>query len=150
MRASSPVFAGSWRTLKTTVAMPRLLTIGEVAKQAALRPSAIRFYEKKGLLPRPLRSGGQRRYDPSILARLAVLERAKHCGFTLEEVGELFSDSGSPSERWQRIAQKKLAELEAMAERIAAMRELLHRRCNCADLDECGRKIIDVKARARL
>jgi DNA-binding transcriptional MerR regulator len=127
--------------------MSKLLTIGDVAKQAALRPSAIRFYEKKGLLPYPLRSGGQRRYDRSILARLAVLERAKQCGFTLEEVRALFNDSGGPSERWQRIACRKLAELDAMVERIATMRDLLQRRCNCADLSECGRKILEAKAR---
>ena len=127
--------------------MSRLLSIGEVAKQAALRPSTIRFYEKKGLLPRPLRSGGQRRYDPSILARLAVLVRAKQCGLTLDEVRELFNDSGRPSERWQRIAQKKVAELDAMVERITTMRDLLRRRCNCADLDECGRRMIEAKVR---
>lgn len=127
--------------------MSRLLSIGEVAKQAALRPSTIRFYEKKGLLPRPLRSGGQRRYDPSILARLAVLVRAKQCGLTLDEARELFNDSGRPSERWQRIAQKKVAELDAMVERITTMRDLLRRRCNCADLDECGRRMIEAKVR---
>ena len=114
-----------------------------------MRPSAIRFYEKKGLLPNPLRSSGQRRYYPSILARLAVLERAKQCGFTLKEVRDLFNDSGLPSERWQRIARKKVAELDAMVERIATMRYLLERRCNCADLDECGRKMIEANARGR-
>lgn len=129
--------------------MSKPLTIGEVAKQAGLRPSAIRFYEKKGLLPHPLRSGGKRRYDPSIVARLAVLERAKQCGFTLTEAGDLFNDSGQPSERWQRIARKKLAELDAMVARIATMRDLLERRCNCADLDECGRKMIEAHARGR-
>jgi len=127
--------------------MSRLLTIGEVAKKAALRASAIRFYEKKGLLPKPIRSSGQRRYDPSILARLAVLERAKECGLTLEEARGLFNDSGRPSERWQRIARKKIAELDAMLERITAMRNLLQRRCECADLDECGRRMVEAKAR---
>jgi MerR family transcriptional regulator, redox-sensitive transcriptional activator SoxR len=130
-------------------AMSKLLTIGEVGKRAALGPSAIRFYERRGLLPHPLRSGGQRRYDPSILARLAVLERAKQCGFALEEVRDLFNDSGRPSERWQRIASKKVAELDAMVERIATMRDLLQRRCNCADLDECGHRMIEAKLRGR-
>ncbi len=129
--------------------MPGFLSIGEVAKQAALRPSAIRFYEKKGLLPRPLRSGGQRRYEPSVLARLAVLDRAKQCGFTLAEAAALFADRGRPSARWQRVARKKIAELDAFAERIAAMRELLQRRCQCTDLDECGRRMIEAKSRAR-
>ncbi|PWU01815.1 MAG: MerR family transcriptional regulator [Terriglobia bacterium] len=128
------------------VPVSKLLSIGEVAKQAALRPSAIRFYEKKGLLPQPLRSGGQRRYNSSVIARLAVLERAKQCGLTLEEARELFNDSGRPSERWQRIACKKVAELDAMIERITTMRDLLRRRCDCLDLEECGRKMIEAKA----
>jgi MerR family transcriptional regulator, redox-sensitive transcriptional activator SoxR len=124
-----------------------LLRIGEVAQRSALRPSAIRFYEKKGLIPKPIRWAGQRRYDPSVLGRLAVLEHAKQCGLTLEEVRALFNDSGRPSERWQRVARKKLAELDARMERIAAMRELLQQRCDCADLDECGRKIAMAKGR---
>jgi MerR family redox-sensitive transcriptional activator SoxR len=118
------------------------MTIGEVAKQTGVRASAIRFYEKSGLLPKPLRSGGQRRYDASILLRLAVLERAKKCGFTLDEVRQLFSDVGAPSERWLRLAQKKIAELEALAQRVASMKTMLETRCLCSDLDECGRRII--------
>lgn len=130
--------------------MPTLLTIGEVARRAALRASAIRFYEKAGLLPKPIRSGGQRRYDPAVLGRLAVLQRAKDCGLTLEEARGLFNDSGRPSERWQRVARKKIAELDAMIERITGMRDLLQRRCECADLDECGRKMVEAKARGPL
>jgi len=109
------------------------MTIGEVAKEAGLRASAIRFYEK----------AGQRRYDRSVLARLAVLNRAKDCGFTLDEARELFNDHGRPSERWERVAVKKLAELDALVEKIAAMKALLEKRCACADLDECGRRILE-------
>jgi MerR family redox-sensitive transcriptional activator SoxR len=127
--------------------MAKLLTIGEVADRAALRASAIRYYEKQGLLPQPIRLSGQRRYAASILGRLAVLERAKECGLKLAEIRGLFNDSGRPSERWQRIARKKMAELDAMIERIAAMRDLLQRRCDCVDLDECGRKMVEAKAR---
>jgi MerR family redox-sensitive transcriptional activator SoxR len=127
--------------------MRTLLTIGEVAKKADLRASAIRYYEKIGLLPKPMRSGGQRRYDSSVLSRLAVLQRARDCGFTLEEAGRFFNDCGRPSERWQRVACKKLADLDALIERVATMRELLQRRCDCADLDECGRKMVAAKTR---
>jgi MerR family redox-sensitive transcriptional activator SoxR len=119
------------------------MTIGEVAKRAGLRASAIRFYEREGLLPKPMRSGGQRRYDASILARLAVLERAKNAGFTLDEVRQYFNDHGRPSERWQRLAKKKIVELDAMMERIRLMKDLLERRCKCADLEECGRRLLD-------
>src|SRR5258708_4538268 len=118
------------------------MTIGEVAKKAGLRASAIRYYEKAGLLPKPARSGGQRRYDSGILARLAVLERAKNCGFTLKEARQLFNDQGRPAERWQRLAPKKIAELDALIERATAMKELIERRCQCADLEECGRKVL--------
>ena len=55
------------------IVVPTLFTIGEIAKEAGLRTSAIRFYEKEGLLPKPIRAGGQRRYDASVLGRLAVL-----------------------------------------------------------------------------
>jgi MerR family redox-sensitive transcriptional activator SoxR len=123
--------------------MPALLTIGEVAKKARLRASTIRFYEKKGLLPKPLRSGGQRRYDASVLGRLAVLQRAKACGFTLEEAGRFFNDCGRPSDRWQRVPTRKLAEVDALTERVASMRDLLQRRCDCGDLEECGRKLVE-------
>jgi DNA-binding transcriptional MerR regulator len=132
---------------KNIVVMPALLTIGEVARKAGLRASAIRFYEKIGLLPKPIRSSGQRRYDPSILGRLAVLQRARDCGFTLEEARGFFNDCGRPSERWQRVARKKIAELDALIDRVAAIREMLLRRCECADLDECGRKMVEAKGR---
>ena len=122
------------------------MTIGEVAKRSGLRASAIRYYERAGLLPKPVRWSGQRRYDSSILARLAVLRRAKNCGFTLDEARQLFNDSGRPAERWERVAQTKIVELDALMERVKRMRELIVRRCQCADLDECGRRILASKS----
>jgi MerR family redox-sensitive transcriptional activator SoxR len=129
------------------------MTIGEVAKQGGLRASAIRFYEKSGLLPKPIRAGGQRRYDSTILERLAVLERAKDCGFTLEEVRMLFDGFRGDvplSKRWQDLASRKIAELDALTERIAVMKELLEhaQRCRCMDFQECGRRILEGAKRA--
>jgi DNA-binding transcriptional MerR regulator len=118
------------------------MTIGEVAKRTGLRASAIRYYEQTGLLPRPARVGGQRRYAGAVLERLAVLERAKSCGFTLDEIRRLFNGEGLHSDRWRALASKKVAELDAAAERIAAMKRLLGKRCRCADLAECGRLIL--------
>jgi MerR family redox-sensitive transcriptional activator SoxR len=117
------------------------MTIGEVAKRAGLRASAIRFYERAGLLPPAVRRSGQRRYDTGILDRLAVLERAKACGFTLAEVAVLFNDRGSHSEKWRKLADRKLAELDLAREQISAMKELLKRRCQCATTAECGQRI---------
>ena len=120
------------------------MTIGEVARESGLRASAIRYYEKEGLLPRPARVGGQRRYDASVLERLAVLERAKRCGFSLEEARRLFygfRPDTAPSVRWQTLARRKIAELDALAGQIAEMKRTLQQTCACADLGECGRRI---------
>jgi MerR family redox-sensitive transcriptional activator SoxR len=117
------------------------MTIGEVAKRTGLRASAIRFYESAGLLPKPVRSSGQRRYDAGILDRIAVLERAKACGFTLPEITTLFYDQGSHSAKWRRLAEQKIAELDSALQRIATMKDLLSRGCACATTNECGRRI---------
>jgi len=122
------------------------MTIGEVAKQAGLAASAIRFYEKAGLLPKATRSGGQRRYDERILPRLALLDWAKGCGFTLDEIRELFGKSGEAplSQRMQKLCGQKILELEAQAQRVTLMRDLLQRaqKCRCIDVEECGGRIL--------
>lgn len=123
------------------------MTIGEVARQTGLNASAIRFYEKAGLLPRPTRLSGQRRYDESILPRLALLDWAKECGFTLEEIRELFGKTGEAplSQRMQKLCHKKIDELQALAQRITLMQGLLERarKCQCIDVQECGRRILN-------
>jgi MerR family redox-sensitive transcriptional activator SoxR len=118
-----------------------MLTIGDVARQAGIRASAIRYYENAGLLPKAARSSGKRRYHPEILARIALLRFAKECGFTLAEVRYLVS--GRP-DRWRTLARSKVSELEALSERIAIMKTLLGRasKCGCVDLEECGRRIL--------
>jgi MerR family redox-sensitive transcriptional activator SoxR len=123
------------------------LTISEVAKQVGLKPSAIRYYEQIGILPRPQRQSGQRRYDNSVLYRLALVQRARQMGFTLDEVRRLFFGFRTTipiSERWKKLSQRKLAELDTLAEQIKAMQALLHKmteRCTCDALDQCGKGI---------
>ena len=124
-----------------------LLTISEVAKQAGLKPSAIRYYEQIGILPKAQRASGQRRYDNSVLYRLALVQRSQQMGFTLEEVRRLFFGfrTAMPiSERWKKLSQKKLAELETLAEQIKAMQLLLTKmsdKCTCSALEQCGKGI---------
>jgi MerR family redox-sensitive transcriptional activator SoxR len=123
------------------------LSISSVAKQFGLRASAIRYYEKIGVLPRAERTSGQRRYDGTVLRRLAVIQRAQQVGFSLDEIRELFSGfhGGTPaSRRWQQFSDRKLAELEAAMERIKIMQGLLLRmnNCRCATLDQCGEGLL--------
>lgn len=122
------------------------LTISEVARRVALKPSAIRYYERIGLLPAPLRESGQRRYDSTVLYRLAIIRRARQLDFTLEEIRQLFFgfQEARASVRWQKLCRSKLAELQVMAEGIKSVQQLLRRmmrRCHCETLDQCGRGI---------
>ena len=124
------------------------MTIGQVAKESGLAASTIRYYEQAGVLPKAIRVGGRRQYDRSILERLAVLERAKACGFSLAEVRQLFygfREGTPPSERWRTMARRKIAELDELVGKIAITKELLLRPCACKDLAECGRRIFTKK-----
>lgn len=118
------------------------LSIGEVAAQAGLRPSALRYYESIGLLPAPKRVNSRRCYEASILQRLAILRLAQQAGFTISEIDELlygFATDAPPAERWQVMANKKLVELDAIISRAQQIKALLEHglRCNCLTLDEC-------------
>src|ERR671919_1703952 len=123
------------------------MSIGEVARNTGVRPSALRYYEGVGLLPLPERANGRRRYDGKLLAevldRLAVVRVAKQAGFTISEIRTLldgFSEDTPPSERWRILAQEKLPEVEALVERSLSMKDLLERglRCECLRLQECS------------
>jgi len=118
------------------------MTIGEVARRADLRPSAIRYYEKLGLLPRPPRQGGQRRYDPHVLERLAIVRFAKFVGFTIDEIRLLLDGSPDrpPPQRWRQIAEKKALQVDSLITEAIAVRALLQTtlRQKCPKLVERG------------
>ena len=111
------------------------LSIGEVALRAGLNPSAIRYYERIGLLPDAERVSGQRRYDETVLGRLAVIEFAQRAGFTLAETRTLlsgFSEKVPPSARWRSLANQKLPEIEALIARATGMKRLLEEGSNAS------------------
>jgi MerR family transcriptional regulator, redox-sensitive transcriptional activator SoxR len=121
------------------------MTISQVASRSGLNASAIRFYEKEGLLSQAARAGGRRIYEASILERLAVLQRARDCGFTLAEIRQLFHgfrEGTPPSQRWQSLARRKLVELDVLTRQIAVMKKMLRKTCDCRDLQECGQRIL--------
>lgn len=125
------------------------LTISEVAREFGLRCSAIRYYERIGLLPPAPRISGQRRYDATALHRLAIIQRARELGFTLEEIRQLFfgfRDITRASDRWQELSQRKLRELDHWMDRIKEVRALLKKLmngCRCDTLDQCGKGIFE-------
>ena len=124
------------------------LTISEVARQIGLQPSAIRYYERIGILLPAQRISGQRRYDTTVLYRLAVIQRARQIGFTLDEIRQLFFGFRTvtrASKRWRKLSERKLAELDGLMAGIKTMRSLLKemtRKCRCQTLDQCGKGIL--------
>ena len=123
------------------------MKIGEVARKAGIAPSAIRFYERIGLLPRVSRQGGQRRFSADLELYLAIIEFARKAGFTIAEIKFLFHGfrNGTPaSARWRRLARKKFDELDLQIARLKSMQELLKKtmRCHCINLESCGRILL--------
>lgn len=126
------------------------LSIGEVAEEAGSSVSAIRFYERKGLLPEAERVSGRRRFTDETVQRLGIIDVAKQAGFSLEEVGVLLAsiDEGAPAhEQLQALAARKLPEVDALIERAQAMREWLTTAsdCGCDSLESCALFVTDPK-----
>lgn len=118
------------------------LTIGEVARHAGLHTSAIRYYEDIGILPRPERTHGHRRYTPRVFQQLALIQLARAAGFTIAEIQTLvsgFDETAPLGVRWRTLAEQKLAELEVQITRAQGMKRVLEDgiRCQCLNLDEC-------------
>jgi MerR family redox-sensitive transcriptional activator SoxR len=145
-------FRGVPRGSSLNSRVPGDLTISDVARVFGLRTSAIRYYEQIGILPPAMRKNGRRRYDNGAVFRLAVVQRARETGFTLEEIRELFAGfpAGTPPpKRWQQLSQRKIAELRERMKRLKRMETVLKRteNCHCAALDECGEEILRQKSR---
>lgn len=119
------------------------LSIGEVARRAGLRPSALRYYESIGLLPPPRRVSGRRRYDVQTLQWLQLIRLAQDAGFTMVEIQTLlhgFAPETPPAARWQLLARRKLAELDAQIVRVEQMKQVLATglKCGCLRLEDCA------------
>jgi MerR family redox-sensitive transcriptional activator SoxR len=123
-----------------------MLTIGEVASQTGIAASAIRYYEREGLIPKAQREGGKRIYDEEILDRLALIGAAKAAGFTVAEIRTLlsgFARRTPPGPRWRKLAESKLTELDVRLAEVLQMKRVLETvtRCDCPTLEECSRAI---------
>jgi MerR family redox-sensitive transcriptional activator SoxR len=123
----------------------RAMAIGEVARKAGIAASAIRYYEKAGLIPKPQRVSRQRRYAPEIMGRLAVIRIAREAGFSIAETRIFLTGDSMPSARWRTLAERKLQEVEAIMQRARSMRALLESsfRCGCLRIEDCERAIAE-------
>jgi MerR family transcriptional regulator, redox-sensitive transcriptional activator SoxR len=119
------------------------VTKGELAALSNLKPSAIRFYEKTGLLPAPARRNGRRIYSEQPAHRLTPIGFAKDNGFSLLEIKLLLHGFPPPTKagyRWRKLANSKIQQLEAHIAKARAMEEMLRSlmKCRCTTIDQCA------------
>ena len=117
------------------------MSVGEVAARSGIAVSALHFYESKGLLRSHRTSGNQRRYEPDVLRRVAVIRVAQEVGISLAEIAKALSalpDGRTPTRQdWEAMSQIWAAELDR---RILQMQKL---RAGLADCIGCGCLSID-------
>ncbi len=103
----------------------------QASKAAGINLETLRFYEKNGLIPAPLRTdGGYRLYTDEVLARLAFIRRAKSCGFALNEIRHLLSLLDGDSPDWQSAAElldKKVGDLDREITTLQEMKSFLEK-----------------------
>ena len=122
------------------------MKIGEVALRSGLNASALRYYERMGLLSPVHRVGGQRRYPKDALQRVLLICFARDMGFTLGEIKIFLSglrDDAPIGPRWRSLAQRKIVEVERTIERSRRLKSLLSHllECHCGSLSICVERL---------
>jgi DNA-binding transcriptional MerR regulator len=117
----------------------RLLTIGELARRAGVATSALRYYEELGLLPTPARVSGQRRYPESAVGLVGIILLLRDVGFSLAEQKAFMASRAVALDGWQRLARRKLAELDDQIAKAQTAREAVEHalRCPHDDILDC-------------
>jgi MerR family transcriptional regulator, redox-sensitive transcriptional activator SoxR len=123
--------------------LSRELTIGELSERSGVSQSALRFYERQGLIAARRTDGNQRRYPSVTLRRVAVVQAGKAAGIPLERIRDALDalpEGKQPTKRdWERLSNAWRAELD---ERIATLQSIRNRLttcigCGCLSLQTC-------------
>jgi MerR family redox-sensitive transcriptional activator SoxR len=121
-----------------------LLTVRQVSDRSGLAPSALRYYERVGLVAASRTSGGQRRYERNVLRRLAFVRAARNVGLSLDEVERALSTlpSGRAPSRsdWARLSRGWRGRLDEQINSLTALRDGLDSciGCGCLSLRTCA------------
>jgi MerR family redox-sensitive transcriptional activator SoxR len=121
-----------------------LLTVSEVSRRSGFAPSALRFYEREGLVSATRTAGGQRRYERSTLRRLAFIRAARNVGLSLDEVAAALATlpGGRTPTRadWTRLSRSWRKRLDEQIAALTALRDGLDSciGCGCLSLQRCA------------
>ena len=123
--------------------LPSRITIGELAERSGVATSALRFYEREGLIAADRTSGNQRRYDRSTLRRVAFIRAAQQVGLSLDEVrnalATLPTGRTPTKEDWTRLSRGWRTRLDAQIAALVRLRDDLDGciGCGCLSLRTC-------------
>ena len=123
--------------------MARELSVGEVATRSGVAVSALRFYERKGLISSRRTRGNQRRYAGDVLRRVAVIQIAQDVGIPLAEIAAALAslpDGRTPTRRdWAALSRRWRAEIDRRIHELEALRDGLDGciGCGCLSLAKC-------------
>jgi MerR family redox-sensitive transcriptional activator SoxR len=121
-----------------------LLTIGEVSARAGVASSALRFYEREGLIASGRTDGGQRRYSRDVLRRVAFVRAAQRVGLSLDEIRSALAslpDGRTPTARdWERLSRSWRPLLDQRIDELTRLRDRLDSciGCGCLSLRSCA------------
>ena len=121
-----------------------LLTVSEVSQRSGFAPSALRFYEREGLLHASRTTGNQRRYERSVLRRLAFIRAARNVGLSLDEVAAALAtlpDERTPTRAdWARLSRSWRSRLDDQIAALSRLRDGLDSciGCGCLSLKKCA------------
>ncbi len=121
-----------------------LLTVSDVARRSGFAPSALRFYEREGLLRATRTTGNQRRYERSTLRTLAFIRAARNVGLSLEEVAAALAtlpDGRAPTRAdWTRLSRSWCTRLDDQIAALEKLRDGLDSciGCGCLSLRRCA------------
>ncbi len=119
------------------------LTVSDVVRRSGFAPSALRYYEREGLISAERSEGGQRRYARAVLRRLAFIRAARHVGLSLDEVRRSLNElprSRTPTkDDWTRISRMWRQRLNEEIAALEALRDGLDSciGCGCLSLQRC-------------
>jgi DNA-binding transcriptional MerR regulator len=112
-----------------------LLPIGELARRTGVATSALRYYERIGLLPLADRLGQRRQYPAVCVERVALIRLYQDAGFTLAEIGPLLAATGRGRPAWDRLAERKVAELDTRIADTRRAKKLIQHALECEHRD---------------
>ena len=109
----------------------KLMSIGALAGRTGLARSALRYYERVGLLAPVRRARGRRQYGPSAVQRVAFIQLCQDAGFRLREIHALLATGGRRTRPGMRLLEGKLGELDARIAQAQRARELVQQALDC-------------------